>query len=90
MAVDVIKKVKWDGNFLVEPHTLRHLKKAIFHTEVADTQTYDVWKEQGRKDIRARAREKAKTIISEHQHEHLTADMEANLREYVALVEQRA
>jgi trimethylamine--corrinoid protein Co-methyltransferase len=60
IALDVIKTVGWEGNFLTEPHTLQHLRNEIFHTKIADTNTYEGWKEQGGKDTRERAKEKVK------------------------------
>jgi len=89
IALDVIKEVGWGGNFLTESHTLRYLRKAIFHTQIADTQTYEAWKEQGAKDTRERAREKVKEILLKHQSEPLNEDMERDLRAYVAQVEKR-
>jgi trimethylamine--corrinoid protein Co-methyltransferase len=89
IALDVIKEVKWGGNYLTESHTLRYLREAIFHTEIADTQAYEIWKEQGEKDTRERAMEKVRTIMSDHKPEPLNEDVERCLRDYVAEVERR-
>jgi trimethylamine:corrinoid methyltransferase-like protein len=68
---------------------MRHFRDEIFQTEIAETQTFEVWKKQGGKDTRERAREKARRIISGHQPEPLNVDVERHLREYVAHVERR-
>jgi trimethylamine--corrinoid protein Co-methyltransferase len=46
VALDIIKEVGWGGNFLTEPHTVRHCRDEIFQAEIADTQTFEAWKEQ--------------------------------------------
>jgi len=68
---------------------VRHFRDEIFQAEIADTQTFEAWKEQGSRDTRERAKEKAKRIISGHQPEPVNEDVERHLREYVASVEGR-
>jgi len=89
IALDVIKEAGWGGNFLTESHTLRHLRKEIFHTEIADNHTYEAWKNHGKKDTRERAKEKVNEIISKHEPEALDENIERYLREYVTQVEKR-
>ncbi len=67
---------------------MRHLTDAIFHTEIADTYRYEVWKEKGEKDTQQKAIEKIKEIISNHRPEPLDEDIK-KLRAYVADVERR-
>jgi len=67
LAEEVIREVGPGGNFLAHPHTLRHCRREFFIPFVADRRTRQVWEKEGARDAAARAREKARKILAEHQ-----------------------
>jgi trimethylamine--corrinoid protein Co-methyltransferase len=67
LAIDLIKKVGPGGSFLTSRHTMQWLNKEHFITDITDRRTGEAWDADGRKDIVARAREKAARIMKEHE-----------------------
>jgi trimethylamine--corrinoid protein Co-methyltransferase len=68
MAIDALKRVGPGGGFLTDKSTLDTFK-SLYQPELLDRKSYDSWKESGGKDLRERAREKARRLIDEHQPE---------------------
>ena len=75
LARHVIHKVGPGGNFLSERHTLEHLRKEIFISEILDKPRV--------KDIREAAKRKAKELLSKHQPEPLDESVQEELRRIV-------
>jgi trimethylamine--corrinoid protein Co-methyltransferase len=75
LARHVIHKVGPGGNFLSERHTLEHLRKEIFISEILDKPRV--------KDIREAAKRKAKELLSTHQPEPLDKSVQEELRRIV-------
>ena len=75
LARHVIHKVGPGGNFLSERHTLEHLRKEIFISEILDKPRV--------KDIREAAKRKAKELLSTHQPEPLDKSVREELRRIV-------
>jgi len=67
LAEEVTKSVGAGGNFLANPHTMKHCRSEFFYPTVGDRQSRKVWEKNGAKDARERAREKAKLILAEHR-----------------------
>ena len=77
LALDVIKNVKPGGHFLAQKHTRRTIRDIWLPklTHPAPTMT-----DQHSPDIRARARTTFKRILTEHQPEPLSDDIQAELQ----------
>ena len=75
MAEGVIHKVGSGGNFLSERHTLEHLRKEIFISEILDKPRV--------KDVREAAKKRAKQLLSTHQPEPLDRSVQEELRKIV-------
>ncbi len=75
LADDVIHKVGAGGNFLTERHTLEHLRKEIFTSEILD-------KSKGRY-IQEAAKKKAKHLLNTHQPEPLDKSVQEGLRKII-------
>lgn len=67
MAYEAIKEVGPGGNFLVSPHTLRHLRSEVYLPRFSDRSSYDEWTTLGSKDARMRANEVAREILNTHE-----------------------
>lgn len=79
MALEVVHKVGPAGHFLTEKHTLNNFKKEHFLPELANRDSYDVWKKKGGKEIVAVAKEKAKKILKEHWPTPLDKDIQKEI-----------
>jgi len=75
LAEAVIHKVGPGGNFLSERHTLEHLRKEIFISEILDKPRV--------KDVREAARNRVKELLSTHQPEPLDRSAREELRRIV-------
>lgn len=68
LAVEVLHRVGPRGHFLMEDHTLKHLKTGeLMRTSIFDRDNRELWKAKGSKSPTQRAREKALDIFSSHQ-----------------------
>ena len=48
LGLDVIRSVGFDGNYLEQPHTIRHFRKEMFFPSLFRRQTNDQWVKAGR------------------------------------------
>jgi trimethylamine--corrinoid protein Co-methyltransferase len=67
LARQAIHSARPGGGFLASDHTLDNWKWAQWRPSVIDRMRYDRWKEAGRKDMTARANERARAILAEHK-----------------------
>ena len=66
LARQAIHQAKPGGGFLAADHTLDNWKWAQFRPELIDRMRYDRWVKEGRKDMTARANERARKILAQH------------------------
>ena len=66
LALDLVDKIGPGGGFIGTRHTLDHAKKDIWRPALSDRNIYDNWLKLGAKDMRARAKERAETILRDH------------------------
>lgn len=83
MATDIIKKVGPGGSFLGQRHTMQWLHKEHFIPEITDRRTSEEWEADGGKDAVARAREKVKKILAEHEVQPLPGDVASQFERIV-------
>ncbi|HEY73464.1 MAG TPA: hypothetical protein G4N99_09360 [Thermoflexia bacterium] len=72
------------GGFLADDHTLDNWKWAQWRPDLIDRNRYDRWVKLGRKDMFARANERAREILKEHETEPLPEEAEAVIAEVLA------
>ena len=68
------------GHYLGHPQTLELMETEYLYPEVADRATPDVWEEEGGADIRVRARERVRELLSSHYPEYIDAKTDAKIR----------
>jgi trimethylamine--corrinoid protein Co-methyltransferase len=85
LALDAIRAVGPEGNFLAQKHTLKHMRE-IFLPKFIDRRPYDVWEEKkdGAVDW---ASEKARQILQSHQPEPLDPALSAELHKLISNLE---
>jgi len=67
LARSVIEKVGPGGHFLQEDHTYEHFRKELWIPTLMARQPYDIWSQEGSKDMSQRAAEKVRNIIETHK-----------------------
>ena len=67
LAVDVVKEVGADGNFLTQMHTINHLRSTQWQPKLICREGYEKWQAAGRTSLLDRGREKLQQILQEHQ-----------------------
>ncbi len=67
LAREAIARARPGGGFLADKHTLDNYTWAQWHPKLIDRMRYDQWVEKGSKDMAARANERARQILDEHE-----------------------
>lgn len=81
LAVDTIGEVaRGEGHFLGQPETYQRMKSDFLYPSIADRRTPDEWEADGSRDIRDKARDKAREILNTHVPDHIGPDMREALR----------
>ena len=88
LAVDVIKEVGPEGNFLGHKHTLKHIRDELHIPTIFDRTPETLWAEAGGKALHQVAKEKAEKILKEHYPQPLPREVQAKLSEIVKQAER--
>lgn len=83
LAVDVIREIGPQGNFLAHDHTFKHMRTEQTHPDLIDRRMRQDWESAGRKGLYDKAWEKARHILKTHQPEPLPAEVAAAIRSIV-------
>jgi trimethylamine--corrinoid protein Co-methyltransferase len=83
LAADVIAAVGIGGNYLMEEHTVNHLRSGRPDSPFMKAKNRDSWTSSGSKQFLEMAREKASTILKEHQPTPLDEGVAGRLREVI-------
>jgi trimethylamine--corrinoid protein Co-methyltransferase len=67
LAREIIQKVGPGGHFLQEDHTYRHFRQELWIPTLMTRQPYDIWCQNGSKDMSVRVQEKVKKILETHK-----------------------
>lgn len=89
LALEAIARVGPRGTFLADEHTLRYLRTdEHFRPTIFDHDLWSTWYAKGAKGLEQKAREKAVTILEEHEVEPLAEDVVKELRSIVRKADQ--
>jgi len=86
LAVELIKLVGWDGNYLAERHTAQNLRREHFLPKLLPRDVRQTWEEKGGKTTLDLARERVRAILAKHQPRQLDPEVEKELQAYAAMV----
>jgi trimethylamine--corrinoid protein Co-methyltransferase len=89
MAIDIIKAVGFDGNYMSQPHTARVFRQEHFVPSLLPREPYETWKSSGSRSALDHARERVRQILAEHQPRELDPSLEQELDAYRKMVAQR-
>jgi trimethylamine--corrinoid protein Co-methyltransferase len=85
LAVDLIKKMGFKGDYLLEPHTRAHVRE-LWQARLGETGTYDGWKNAGSPRLEDKARAVADGILASRPPE-FPAELGRTFDEIIAAVE---
>jgi len=87
LSLDVIREVVLgEGHFLGHQQTLSRMKSDYLYPSVADRQSADEWQTSGAKDMRSRAKEKVRGILSQHYPDHIDPAVDAAIRDQYNII----
>ncbi|HEX9907291.1 MAG TPA: trimethylamine methyltransferase family protein [Thermoplasmata archaeon] len=90
LAVDIIDKVGPMGNYLAQPHTMKHMRAGELRVSpLWDKRTMEKVKRDGFMHLQDAAKEMAKKILKEHQVTPLDKDVERDLDMVVKEAERK-
>jgi trimethylamine--corrinoid protein Co-methyltransferase len=87
MALDLIDKTGPGGEYLTSEHTLKHFKENWVPSLIS-RQPYEKWEKGGRKDLGARARERARYLLESHRPRPLDDKLKMELRTIVGAMDK--
>ncbi len=88
LALDLIDKVGPGGTYLIERHTVDHVREC-WRPMISNLAPYDTWVAAGAKDVVQVAREKVKEILATHKPTPLDADVQKSVRQIVREGEEK-
>lgn len=89
LALEEIRRVGPEGNYLMESHTQQHFRREHFMPKVTDRNQIDNWEKSGRKSMIDHAAAEVEKILERHQPRELDPGLLKELDSYVELVKKR-
>jgi len=87
LAVDVIREVGASGNFLVQKHTMKHMRSQS-QPEFIDRSMREAWERKGSLQAHEKAMQKVKHILETHKPEPLPREVLDKIRAIVVETEK--
>ena len=88
LAVDLIKRMGFNGNYLFDNHTRAHVRE-LWQAKLGETGSYDSWKNAGAKSTTEKAQEKVADILAAPAAE-FPADLGAEFDAIIAAAAEEA
>ncbi|MGE0004320.1 MAG: trimethylamine methyltransferase family protein [Parvibaculaceae bacterium] len=82
-ALAAVRDVGPGGHYLGHPHTQANFERAFFIPRLFDNNSVEQWNVDGAKDIKQRALERARRLLSEYQEPKLDAARDEELLAYI-------
>jgi trimethylamine--corrinoid protein Co-methyltransferase len=83
LAFDVIARVGSNGNYLMEPHTVKRCRSEFWQPSVSDRGRPEAWTLSGRQGAVTRARQRWQKLLAEHEDPPLDATTTRQLQAFV-------
>ncbi|NPV87203.1 MAG: hypothetical protein HPY45_14490 [Anaerolineae bacterium] len=90
LALDLIRRIGYAGNYLAEEHTVRHYRSEHYIPRLARREPYDAWVKEGSRSALKMAKQRVRDVLAKHQPVQLDPRLEAELEQYSAMVAQRS
>jgi trimethylamine--corrinoid protein Co-methyltransferase len=79
LAMDLIKKVGFSGNYITAGHTAARFRDELFIPTLFSREAFETWEKSGGLQAIDRARERVRTILAEHEPLQVDPEMEIEL-----------
>jgi trimethylamine--corrinoid protein Co-methyltransferase len=89
LALDMIKRVGFSGNYLEEDHTAKHFRNELFIPRLYSREPYDTWEKNGERSALDNARDRAREILVKHQPRELEPELVRELNQFRQSVANR-
>jgi trimethylamine--corrinoid protein Co-methyltransferase len=80
LGFEVINNVGPGGNYVMEDHTIRHMKDEVFYPDLSVRSNFDIWEEQGRPSMLSRANDLVEKILDDGKEGLLDTDLVVEIR----------
>ena len=67
LALDAVREVGSEGDFLTHPHTLKHLRQTQWRPRLISRMGYEEWRSDDGTSLRERSQKKLQDIMHDHQ-----------------------
>ena len=84
IALDIIKEIGPEGNYITHPHTFEHMRDNDNLTTVATRKMRGAWEDEGRTDIHTRAMKQVNRILSKDNPAVFSNEVDMKIRERFA------
>lgn len=88
LAVDVIKEVGTGGNFIMQEHTMQHMKKVQSKPRLMDRGMRHSWEANGSKNLAEIAHEESLRILKNHKPKPLEDSIVSKLKSIIRDAEE--
>jgi len=89
LAIDLIKKVRFEGDFLKEKHTMEHFQSEHWIPTLSNRDTADGWVRNGSPELRVKAKSTAMRILKDHKPTPIPTEISVQLRTIVESAERK-
>jgi trimethylamine--corrinoid protein Co-methyltransferase len=83
LAFDLIKKAGPGGHFISARHTRRHMRSELYKPRLSDRENRDRWRDEGARDIRQRAAEKVREILTKPSQSIIPENVRARIKQEI-------
>ena len=83
LALNVIREVGADGNFLVHMHTLEHMQSTQWRPELISRAGFDRWQADGSTSLLERAKIKLQKVLQQHSPTPIPSEKDEQIRQLV-------
>jgi len=80
LGFDVIDNVGPGGNYVMEEHTIRHMKDEFFYPDLSVRCNFDIWEEQGRPSMLSRANDLVEKTLNDGKEGVLNTHLVVEIR----------
>ena len=84
LAADAYQEAGIGSNFLGVAHTLRNFRTANYRAELADTNSFEQWTEEGGKDMQQRAYEQWNRMLQDYEMPAMDPAIDEALLDFIA------
>ncbi len=90
MALDLIKKVGFSGNYITERHTSKNYRSELFMPKLFSREPYEAWEKNGSLLALDHAQERARDVLGKHQPYPIDPAIESELDAFRQMVNARS